>query len=1013
VNAILSDSAILDGLTGAQRAAVTYGDGPLLVVAGAGTGKTSVLTRRIAYLIATKRARPEEILALTFTDKAAAEMEERVDVLVPYGYADVFVSTFHAFADRVLREHAVSLGLPPDFRVLTRSEQVLLLREHLFALPLERFRPLGDPTRFLHALAGLISRAKDEDVDPATYAAFAADLVARAREHPDDLALQDRAAKETEVAALYAAYQDLLARSGMADFGDQIALLLRLLRDHPVVREKLVRRFRYVVVDEFQDTNHAQFDVLRLLTGAERNLTVVADDDQSIYTFRGAESRNILAFLETFPDAGHIVLVENYRSCQEVLDAARRVIVFNNPDRLEVVRNIDKRLVSKRRDPVPACADGPAVRSIVAETVWEEADAVADEIARLVAAGVPLAQIAILVRSNTDADPFLRSLNMREIPWRFSGNQGLYARPEIALLRHVLRAIAHPEDAQSLYALAASGPYAIPPDVLAALLAAAGRMHRPLLEVMADALRAGPAPHADGGEAASGLAVVAQEDGEAAGDRREVPRLDAQAWAALSRLLDSLQRLRALAATRTTGEVLYAFLTESGWLGHLVKREQPGDDEAVQNIARFFEQVRRFGEVAALDRVPFFDSHLRATMAAGDDPPVAEADRDVDAVHVLTVHKAKGLEFTVVFLVGLVQGRFPARGRTDPLDLPQELIRAGAPGREAHIAEERRLFYVAMTRARDLLFLTAAVDYGGRRVRKVSQFVAEALDRMPPAPRPRLAPETAIAQHAFAGRTETPPVNRLATPEGGLLTLSDAEVDDFLTCPRRYQFVHVIRVPILRHHAVVYGNSVRQAIRAYLLRRAAGGTFGIDQLLSVYHAAWTSEGFLTRDHEDRRLAEGEAALRRFYEMEEAGGSRPTFVDRPFNVPVGSARLRGHWERVDIDGGEVEIVDYKSSDPRRAEDAKRRVREDRRLGLYALAWAELNGRPPDRLSLHFVGSGVRGTLVPTADSLEKSRAELTRAAEGIRLGDFPATPSEMICRHCAYASICPASAVPAA
>src|SRR5581483_586117 len=321
---------ILEGLNPAQVDGVTHDAGPLLIVAGAGTGKTTVLARRIAWLIATRRARPEEILALTFTDKAALEMEERVDLLVPYGYADVRIATFHAFGDWLLRENALEVGLTPAFRVLNRAEQVLFLRSRLFELPLDRFRPLGDPTRHLQALAGLFGRAKDEDVTPEAYLAHGEALAAEAAAHPEDAAVADRAAREQELGRTYAAYQALLAREGLVDFGDQIVLPLRLFRARPYVLARYQRRFRYVLVDEFQDTNHAQFELVKLLAGGHRNVTVVGDDDEAIFRFRGASMTNILGFDRAYPDARRVVLIENYRSGQRLLDAAYRLIRHND-----------------------------------------------------------------------------------------------------------------------------------------------------------------------------------------------------------------------------------------------------------------------------------------------------------------------------------------------------------------------------------------------------------------------------------------------------------------------------------------------------------------------------------------------------------------------------------------------------------------------------------------------------------------------------------------------------------
>ena len=334
----------------------------MLVVAGAGTGKTQVITRRIAWLIASRRAKPSEILALTFTDKAADEMAVRVDQLVPYGYTDTSIATFHAFGDRLIREYALELGLAPDVRVLSRAEVVIFLREHLYEFELQEYRPLGDPTRFLGALATLFSRCKDEDITPSTYSAYADRVAAEALALAEAseagssgaeaaAALAEDARRQVELARAFGRYQDLLAANGFIDFGDQVALALRLVRDSAAARTAIAGRFRYILVDEFQDTNRAQAELVSLLAEPHRNVTVVGDDDQAIYAFRGAAVDNILDFEARYGSARTVVLRRNYRSLGPILDASYRLVRFNDPDRLEVRTGISKRLKAERRDP--------------------------------------------------------------------------------------------------------------------------------------------------------------------------------------------------------------------------------------------------------------------------------------------------------------------------------------------------------------------------------------------------------------------------------------------------------------------------------------------------------------------------------------------------------------------------------------------------------------------------------------------------------------------------------------
>ncbi|HEV2358764.1 MAG TPA: UvrD-helicase domain-containing protein [bacterium] len=975
---------ILDGLTDEQRRAVTHAGGPLLIVAGAGTGKTAVITRRIAHLITTRLARPSEILALTFTDRAAAEMEERVDRLVPYGYTDTWISTFHAFGDRVLRENALHIGLSPDFRVLSRPEQVIFVRERLFQLPLDYFRPLGDPTRHVDALITLWSRAKDEDVRPEDYAAYADRLAADAASQPENAVLAETARQQREIAAAYRAYQAMLAEAGCVDFGDLIMLTLRLLREHPSIRQAYQSQFRHVLVDEFQDTNFAQFELVQLLAGDRRNLTVVADDDQAIYRWRGASYSNIAYFIEAYPEAGTVVLTRNFRSTQQILDAAYRLIRHNDPDRLEVRQGIDKRLRA-------AAAAGAPPQHLQFETLGEEADAVAARIDGAARAGRWRPRdVAILVRANRDADPFMRALNMRGIPFTFTGTRGLYDREEIRLLTAFLRVLAHPGDSMSLYLLSASPLYEVPPADLAACMSYGQRRNRSLNQIY--------------------RALPRLEDLDVSAEGRTV----------VARLVDDLDAMGRLAATMATGRVLYEYaVTRTGYVHRLAASQDPADGHRVANIARFFDLVARYGATAQVDRVPAFAAYLDLLIDAGDDPATAEADAEVDAVHILTMHKAKGLEFPVVFLVSLVAEKFPSRARRDPLALPDALMRDLLPSGDFHLQEERRLCYVGMTRARRELYLTGAWDYGGVRRRKVSPFVLEALDlpRIESIPGPA-SPAQAIERHAPPvllpggdGGAGGPIV--LLPPSEDPVPLSFRQVDDYTTCPYKYRYIHLLRVPILRDHRIAYGAALHEAVQEYNRRRARRQPVTADDLVATLERAWISEGFLSREHEDRRLEEGRAVVRRFFAYQEAGGTVPTFVEREFRFRCGPAYVRGRWDRVDIRGDEVVVIDFKSTDVRTQEDADRRTRDSDQLAIYALAYQQVLGRPPDRVELHFLGREIMvGRARKDADDIAEAGEMIERAAAGIRARQFAATPDPYrACPYCAFKQICPFTAAP--
>ena len=967
-------------LNSQQQAAIEHNEGPILIIAGAGTGKTRVITHRIAHLITNKLARPEEILALTFTDKAAHEMEERVDVLVPYGYTDVWISTFHAFGDRVLREHAFTLGLSTDFRVLSRPEQVIFFRKHLFRFPLQLYRPLGNPTKFIVAILTLFSRAKDEDVSPEEYLAFALELErngpqiesALTGSSEDEVSL-DRAARQIELAKTYQAYQDLMAREGSVDFGDQVNLTLKLFRQHPSVLKNYQDQFRYILVDEFQDTNYAQFQLVKLLAERHRNLMVVADDDQSIYHFRGAAMSNILMFRQLYPDAAKIILNDNYRSTQKILDAAYRLIQYNNPERLEAKEQISKRLMGQE-------GGQQGVRHLHFDTLSAETDTVADFIRKKVDAGeYRYKDFAILVRANNDADPYLRSLNMKDIPHRFTGNRGLYRRPEVRLLLAFLHAVADFHDSRYLYELARSELYRAPMRDLQDCTILAHRQNKSL------------------------YSVLTQVD-----TLFEPDLLSLEARATFKTLVEDLHRYLELSRTRSPGVLLYEFLKRSGILNRLIQEEIPSHDEQIQNIAKFFDQVRKIEDRSELGDLPSFIENLDLLMEAGDDPAVAEADPDVDAVRVLTVHKAKGLEFPVVFLVGLVEQKFPTRDRRDPIELPDELVKDQIPGGDIHLQEERRLFYVGMTRAMKELYLTSARDYGTGRERKVSRFVLEALDLSPKAVQiTKTSALEAIERHAPPSH----PIDQVLPPVSPqeVIPLSYYQIDDYLTCPLKYKYRHVLRIPIYQHHAVVYGSALHQAVAEYYRRRKAGHPMGLEDLIKVFEGEWKSEGFLSREHEEQRLAAGRATLTRFYEVEERRRDMPTYIEKDFTFMLENNRVLGRWDRIDMIDDQVRIIDYKSSEVRNQKEANKKTKESLQLAIYAMAYKERFGRLPDEVELRFLESDLAGSAVFTEKDLEKTREKIREAAAGIRARDYIARPTYLACQYCAYREICPKTA----
>lgn len=932
-----------------QEQAIRHTEGPLLVVAGAGTGKTSVIVRRIAHLIETKKAKPSEILALTFTDKAASEMEERVDLLVPYGFADVRISTFHAFGDRALREHCFEAGLSPDFQVLSQAEAVVLLREHLWDLPLDFFRPLSNPTRYLWAVVHLISRAKDELVSPQDYLEFAQKLALCAKGNPE---IQAEARKHEELARLYEKYESLKDAGGFIDFGDQGVRLFGLFKN-PAIVGKYQEQFGYILVDEFQDTNFAQFELVKMLAARHKNLTVVGDDDQSIYKFRGACLSNILGFLNVYPDAKKVVITQNYRSPQGILDASYRLIRHNDPERLEVKNKISKKLKSV------GAAGGRPPQVHAFDKGGEEADFAAQRIWDAVQKGMKFSQFAILVRSNDDAEPFLQALAAKGVPYQFSGASGFAAHPEVKELVLFLRSIANPHEDISLFYTAAMPPWEISMSDLAL------------------------------------FSEIAREKGISL-----FSFLKSNGNAEAKKFYDDMEKYLLASRHLSTGKLLYKFMEESG----RVKKMGEQNEENIQRLARLFQAASRFSQIAPLDRVREF---VRVEEEMLADISEDKMDFSLDAVSVLTVHKAKGLEFDVVFMVSLVEEKFPVRRHGEGVALPAELAREILPPGDTHMAEERRLFYVGMTRAKKELILTSAKDYGGKRLRKISRFIQEALDL----PAARVKSESAKKESEILLFREEKP--RLLILRGDL-KLNASSIHEYLTCPLRYKYRNIIEWPVESHYTQVYGTALHKAIEVFHRAQLEGERLKREEIEEAFKKNWRGKGFLSREHEEKLYENGLKVLREYLTNLAPPKEELAAVEERFSFREGAVEIRGRWDRLDHRQKNWVIVDLKSTTRvETEEDAKEAVREpgtQRQAAIYILGFLRKKNFLPRGFEVLFLQSGQRAEIPASEKLLEKAVSSIGEAARGISAREFPARPSAYVCGHCPYRIVCPNSAV---
>jgi len=649
---------LLVGMNPQQEEAVRYAGGPLLIIAGAGSGKTRVLTHRIAYLLATGRSRPHEILAITFTNKAAAEMRERAAELIGEDQAKkMWISTFHSSCVRILRREAATIGLKSNFSIYDSADSLRLIT--LVSKGLEI-----DPKRFTpKAIAHKISSLKNELIDDEDYATTinTNDPFSRA------------------VAEVYRGYTQRLRAANALDFDDLIGQVVYMFRAFPAVADNYRRRFRHVLIDEYQDTNHAQYSLVRELTGPDGKtppgeLTVVGDSDQSIYAFRGADIRNIIEFEKDYPNAATIKLEQNYRSTQNILTAANEVIKLN-PDRN------DKRLWT-------ASGDGEQIVGYVGESESDEARWIAEEILRLNDdEDVRPGDIAIFYRTNAQSRALEEQLMRVDLKYRVVGGTRFYDRKEIKDALAYLRALVNPEDDINVRRILNEPKRGIGDRAEGAVAALAERERISFMEALR---RSDEAP----GLGTRGIKMTA----------------------AFVALMDDL---KIVAEGSGPAEALEAVLEQTGYLETLRSSSDPQDESRVENLAELVAVVRDYvndepegGLAGFLERVALVADADQIPEAPSDDEGAAMAARE-GMVTLMTLHTAKGLEFPVVFLTGMEHGVFPhQRSMTD----------------EKELAEERRLAYVGLTRARERLYLTRAEQrslWGQAQYNPASQFLEE------------------------------------------------------------------------------------------------------------------------------------------------------------------------------------------------------------------------------------------------------------------------------------------------
>lgn len=969
------DKNINISLNKEQLSAVKHKDGPLLIIAGAGTGKTTVITERIKNLISSNKAVPSEILALTFTEKAAREMEERVDVAMPYGYTQMWISTFHSFCDRILRQEILHIGFDPRYKLMTQAETIQFIRKNLFKYKFDYFRPLGNPTKYVEALMQHFSRLQDEDITTKQYIRWFNSKKTKKELKKEDI---NEGIKWQELTSAYKKYEELKINESVMDYGDLITKTLLLFRKRPNILRKYQKQFKHVLVDEFQDTNISQYELIRLLAPPSKstNLTVVGDDSQSIYKFRGAAVSNILSFISTYKKAKTVVLKKNYRSTQAILDPAYRLISHNNPDTLETKLGIDKNLLS-----IPKPRGGEKISLIHKDRVENEADAVAKEIEKIILSkNYEYKDIAILVRANNHSESFIRAFQRHSIPYQFLGPGRLFKQPEIIDLIAYLKVLYNFDDSVSLYRILSIRHF----DISAKDLVKIGNYGRRFNLSLFESCR-----------------------------RINDIYVEEKTRKTIKRIIKIIRKHLKAVRKETAGQLLYYFLEDADLISKLLDPDTEESERRVMNISKFFDKLKTYEIDHENSYVEDVVDWIELSSELGESPLAADIDwSEINAVNLLTAHSSKGLEFPVVFMVNLVGQRFPSIERKEKIPIPDALIKEILPEGDYHLQEERRLFYVGMTRAKDKLYFSAANYYGeAKREKRLSPFIFEALgDEAVIAEKPGEGEQLSFLDYS----------GKKAKKEKKVFTkfhidyLSYSQIETFRICPLHYKLKYIYKIPTPPSAAQSFGISMHNALNSFYSDVMLEKKQYKKLVMKALKDNWMAEGYKSKAHETRMKRRGEKYLLDYLDTSFNPKKTPLVQEKPFVVPLesnkGKRRLKigGKIDRVDkLSGGKIEIIDYKTG---ANIPTQKDIDHDLQLTFYALAATSIKEYPfikssnEVKLTLYYFDNQQKVSTTRTKKQLKKAVDEIFEWRNKIERSDFHCS-GHMFCNSCEYSLFC--------
>ncbi|MCL5005723.1 MAG: ATP-dependent helicase [Acidobacteria bacterium] len=966
-----------------QRRAVEYGEGPLLVIAGPGSGKTRVITQRIVYLLENVPAlQPENILALTFTDKAAGEMKSRVKEALPGLDTSPHISTFHSFCYSVLLQRHF------ERKLLDKVDVWIFLRRRIEDLGLEYYQKLAAPGAFLHDLNNFFSQCQEELVGSDDFEGYVHKLESEFQARvagldPAERVLQQEGLrKQQELARVFRTSRRLIEDAGYSSLGTLISETVQLWDREPETLEQYRRQFRYILVDEFQDSNYGQVQLLKRLVGPPHNITAVGDPDQAIYRFRGAAHGTFEMFKKEYPGYSEVFLNRNYRSSRRILRASDVVIAQNE-------RNGAKpKLVTQN-------PEGLSILLLSSPDYAVEANGVAGLVQDWVQRKTAFSDIAILYRAHSHRDLLVREFRRRKIPFVIRG-LSLLSSSIIRDLLAYLRLVHSPHDNVSLTRVLLARRWKVPEKLALDLRKQAARNRCSIYDAIREMERS-----------------LFKAD------------LENTRWQELKSILGELRKKAEYVPVTS----LLDQMTELLELKFL-----PGSTDAAC-LEAFQKFMSGWEEKSETRKLPEFMEYFGYFLEAGGKIEAPEPEGPVNAVQMMTIHAAKGLEFPAVFILSVVPRRFPHSEQKPVIEFPDELRNGPVPPLNLHLEEERRLFYVAMTRARERLYVSSVGMKGKKtsvfiddllsdpvvRARDIEEIDLEAIPEIAvPVKTPSRTPiksNFGVQQSLFgepfpAPDAVHPPLAEWAQAVSaadcdGKLRLSATAIETYLECPLKFKFSHLYHIPTGPQAALTFGNIMHQSVRHYFKLRKEGEV-SFDDLSRFYLSSWKSVGFEDSYQEETYKRSGLSQLREFTERHNAIpiAAESVRTEVHFELDINEVVLEGRIDQINPvqprEPALVQLIDYKTGRPRTQKDADKSLQ----LSVYALAARNQMGLDPQSLIFYNLTNNQPVVSVRTQKELEGVQQKILAVADEIRRMTFPPTPG-FVCKYCEFVAICPA------